>query len=351
MKIGLVRRGYSPTGGAEAYLLRLAEGLAQAGHEPVLVSSSTWPESAWSHGPIVRLPGKNPSAFAAAFHAVKPQFDITLSLERTPGCDVFRAGDGVHAAWLARRAKFEPRWKSLLRKWNPKHGTLLALERQVFSQTRLVIANSNMVATEIETWFGVSKDRIRVIPNGIGSSIPPMDREAARSKLGIPNEKYCVLFAGSGWERKGLTFAIAAVDSLREDALLLVAGKGQPAKFHAKRAQFLGPTRDLPAIFSAADVFVLPTIYDPFSNACLEALAVGLPVVTTHANGFSEIIQDGIHGSIVEPGNIPALAQALESWRHCDRQAISAKCRALASEYSLERNTLATIAVLEDFLA
>jgi glycosyltransferase involved in cell wall biosynthesis len=80
------------------------------------------------------------------------------------------------------------------------------------------------------------------------------------------------------------------------------------------------------------------------------SLQPGLPVGTTHANGFSEIIEQGIHGSVVEPGDIPSLAKAIESWRHTDRQSLAAKCRTLASEYSLERNTQATISVLEDFL-
>ena len=74
-------------------------------------------------------------------------------------------------------------------------------------------------------------------------------------------------------------------------------------------ARFLGAVEDLPALFSAADVFTLPTIYDPFSNACLEAIAAGLPVVTTTANGFSEILTRGVHGDVVEPGDVTALAQ------------------------------------------
>ena len=69
---------------------------------------------------------------------------------------------------------------------------------------------------------------------------------------------------------------------------------------------------ELSALFSAADVFTLPTIYDPFSNACLEASRRGLPVVTTTANGFSEILKPGLHGEIVEPGDVNALAGALD---------------------------------------
>ncbi len=346
MRIGLIRRGFSPTGGAEAYLLRLAEGLAGAGHEPVLVTSGDWPSSAWVHGEIIRLPGATPTGFAKAFLETKHRFDVSLSLERTPGCDVFRAGDGVHAAWLKRRAAFEPAWKGFFRRWNPKHGALTILERKVFEGTPFIIANSHMVAKEITEWFGVQPARIRVIPNGIGQALPMMDKVAARAALGIDPGIYCALFVGTGWDRKGLDLAVKAVDALPGHAMLLVAGRGDHRGFQGKTTRFLGPTKNLPAVFAAADVFVLPTYYDPFSNACLEALAAGLPVVTTTANGCSEILVEGKHGSTVLPGHVPELVAALNFWRSANRERVAADCRQLANEYSLGKNTAATIQVL-----
>ena len=348
MKIGLIRRGFSPTGGAEAYLLRLAEGLVHAGHEPVLVTSGNWPSSAWAHGEMIRLPGETPTSFAQAFLETKNRFDVSLSLERTPGCDVFRAGDGVHAAWLKRRKAYEPAWKCFFRRWNPKHGALTILERKVFESTPFLIANSQMVAHEIEEWFRVPPDRIRVIPNGIGQALPMMNKAAAREALGIDLGTFCALFVGTGWDRKGLDLAVKAVDSLRGNPVLLVAGRGDQRAFQGRSTKFLGPTKNLPAIFAAADVFVLPTYYDPFSNASLEALAAGLPVVTTTANGCSEILEEGKHGNAVAPGNVSALAAALNSWRSANLEQVAADCRRLATEYSLERNTAATIKVLLD---
>ena len=104
---------------------------------------------------------------------------------------------------------------------------------------------------------------------------------------------------------------------------------------------------DLAALFSAADVFTLPTIYDPFSNACLEAIAAGLPVVTTTANGFSEILTRGVNGEVVEPGDVTALASALAVWKHRDAARTSEACRILAEDYSMERNVQATLDVLD----
>jgi Glycosyltransferase len=109
------------------------------------------------------------------------------------------------------------------------------------------------------------------------------------------------------------------------------------------------PRRDARAFapFSAADVFTLPTIYDPFSNACLEAVAAGLPVVTTTANGFSEILEPGLHGETVEPGDVKALAEALESARNWNSEKTSQACRKLAESYSIERNVQATLDLLK----
>ncbi|GAB4165382.1 MAG: glycosyltransferase family 4 protein [Terrimicrobiaceae bacterium] len=347
MRIGIVRRGYSATGGAESYLLRLAGGLAAAGHQPVLIASSDWPASAWPHEEVCRLPGRTPSAFASSFARVRGEFDVTLALERVPGCDVFRAGDGVHAAWLKRRAVGEPRWKSLLRAWNPKHATLLMLERKVFASTGLVIANSRMVAREITEYFSYPKDRLKIIPNGIASSVPLIPREDARAKLGIEPGTYCGLFLGTGWDRKGLRTAVQAMDNLPGKNTLIVAGRGNAAAFAGRTTKFLGPTGDLTTIFSAADVFVLPTVYDPFSNACLEALASGLPVLTTTANGFAEAIVPGVHGDIVEPGNPAQLTEALARWQTHNHAATATACRNRAAEFSLASNVASTISVLE----
>ena len=346
MKIGLVRRGFSATGGAEAYLFRLATGLAQTGHEPVLITTGDWPEERWPNSSIIRLTGKTPQKFAAAVAEARPDVDITFSLERVPGCHVYRAGDGVHAAWLHRRSQFEPRWRRFLHLVNPKHLSLMRLECEVYETAQHVIANSEMVAEEIVRWQEFPRERVHVIPNGIGKSLECLSRTEARQRLDVPQDAFCVLFVGTGWERRGLKFAIRAVENLGGKTLLLVAGRGSAERYCSSRAKFLGPVSDLSALFSAADVFTLPTLYDPFSNACLEALAAGLPVVTTTANGFSEIIEPDVHGSIVKPGDIDALAEALAEWKDRPAAETSTACRGLAGNYSIERNVNATLDVL-----
>ncbi len=350
MKIALIRRGYSSSGGAESYLRRLAAGLATAGHHPVLVTTGDWPLSAWMNDAVVRVDARTPEQFAHATRRVSANCDVVFSMERIGRCDIYRAGDGVHRAWQARRRAFEPIWKPWLRLFNRKNASLLRLEQDTFSceGARWVIANSDMVRDEILANFDYSKERVVVIRNGydLARSNGTGDRNMVRALNHVPNDHAMILFAGSGWERKGLRFAVNAVKTI-PNATLVVAGKGTWRGPLPKNVRLIGPVADMTDLYTAADVFVAPTIYDPFSNACLEALAAGLPVVTTDANGFSEILSDGVHGSIIRPGDDGALKSALEHWvGQRGNMTVRLVCRTLAQEYSEDRNLRSTLDVI-----
>jgi UDP-glucose:(heptosyl)LPS alpha-1,3-glucosyltransferase len=351
MKIGFVRRGYSSTGGAEAYLLRLANAVAAEGHTPMLVTSREWPEAAWPNDLVVRLNATTPLDFAKEVERLKVDWDVLFSLERIFSCDIYRAGDGVHRAWLERRAAFEPSLRRCFRWMNGKHRSLLKLEGNLFSQNGAgcVIANSEMVRQEIARNYKYPADRIEVIPNGYDA--PPYSavlRAERRTELRIDSNAFVALFAGSGWERKGLRAAVAAAQAV-PGMTLLVAGRGNSAAYSgARNIHFLGARADLQPDFAAADVFILPTIYDPFSNACLEAWASGLPVITTSANGFSEVLTDGVDGSIVSPGDIDALVETLKFWSADGKvAAIGNICRERAMHYSVQENTRRTLDLIK----
>lgn len=353
MKIGFVRRGHSATGGAEAYLLRAAATLRELGQQTNLITTADWPSERWPSGEILRLSGKSPEEFASAFRKSRTGCDVHFSLERVPGCEVFRAGDGVHAAWLRRRDAFDPAWKRLTRWINRKHAQILQLEREVFdpANTKAIIANSKMVREEILARFSFPQDRVHVIYNGITAPLIAPSRSEARRIWNINEKTFCPLFLGTGWERKGLATAIRASDCL-EETTLLVAGRGVADMYRGTNVRFLGPVKDIASLFAASDILVLPTWYDPFSNACLEALAAGLPVITTDANGFSEILERGIHGDIISPGDVRGLAELLESWRVSGRCAGAREaCIRLASEFSMEKNARETLAVLQSVCA
>src|SRR5207302_4250522 len=136
---------------------------------------------------------------------------------------------------------------------------------------------------------------------------------------------------------------------------LLVAGRGNAKLYKTRRlrfwreepVRFLGEVSDLVRVYAAADIFILPTIYDPFSNACLEALACGLPVITTRSNGFSEIIENSVQGSIVaDSGNLVELRDAIHVWSDPSRRGVARTTNIdRASQFDVSVNVTQTLEV------
>lgn len=354
LTIGLVRRGHSETGGAEAYLKRLARGLSKSGNSTRLFTDAPWPAREWAWGPITRLRGETAHQFADELEKIKPRehCDLLLSLERVWHCDVYRAGDGIHQAWMQRRDAVSSIFRRCLRHFNAKDHEALELDRALFGGgARRVIANSQMVKREATEFYGYPPEQIEVVPNGVplADFRPDPEARALRRKfLRLREDEIAVLFVGSGWERKGLRYAIEAVNSLGENFRLFVAGRGRGRKIDGRAVQRLGAVRDLPALYAAADIFLLPTHYDPFSNACLEALAVGLPVITTRDNGFSEIVEHRVHGSILDaPSNVEQICSELRYWADPGRRE-NARPAVLerAGHFDIAVNVERTLAVL-----
>jgi UDP-glucose:(heptosyl)LPS alpha-1,3-glucosyltransferase len=356
LSIGFVRRGYSRSGGAEAYLKRLARGVVAAGHDAQLITTEAWPENEWPFGPIRRLQSGSVAEFASDLEKIRPQLrlDVLMSLERVWNCDVYRAGDGVHRAWLARRRKFELPLERFVRGLNRKHRDILQLEEALLANRGAlrVIVNSQMVKTEIVDLYGYPADKIEIVRNGVPLeqfSFDPKLREESRDQLKVKPGEIALLFAGSGWERKGLRFAIAAMALCGNRKMrLLVAGRGNQHSCKSKHVQFLGEVPDPLRIYSAADIFILPTIYDPFSNACLEALACGLPIVTTRANGFSEIVEHEIHGSTIDfANNVAGLRDAIQFWSEAARRAaVRSTNKQRAAQFDISVNIARTLEIL-----
>lgn len=340
MKIAIIRQRYNPFGGAERFVERALGALAGEGAEVTLITRN-W-DGAPREGfrqitcdpPYSRLLGGRAArdrSFAAAAQAemAKGGFDITQSHERVPGCMIFRAGDGVHAAWLDHRARILGPLQRATQRWSPYHRYVLGAEKAMFAHPALwaVICNSQMVADEIERYYGVARSKLQVIYNGVDTEVfhPGLageHRRAMRSGNGVPDEVPLLLFVGSGFERKGVPQLLrAAARMKRTDARIVIVGADRKLKAMQKlsellglsrRVLFTGPLKDVRPWYGAADGFVLPTLYDPCPNAALEAFACGLPVVTSTTCGAQEWVRAGDNGWVVDAVDINALAGRLD---------------------------------------
>ena len=215
MKIALIRRRYSPHGGAEKYVDRLAQKLLSLGHE-VHLFSTEWPRRpglVLHPLPFFRGPG-----LFKLFHfnrkaekAVdRKAFEVIQSFEKTACQDIYRAGEGCHREWLQQRKKYEPFHKRMGAAINPFHWLTLALERRLFerSDTRFFIANSQRGRQEILTHYRTAPEKIKVIYNAVENSSEPAAPEGTVFREG---EEKILLFVGSGFRRKGLYFLLRAL--------------------------------------------------------------------------------------------------------------------------------------------
>lgn len=353
MKLALIRRTGSKHGGAELYTGRLLAALVEAGHE-VHLFAEDWAELpvgvTWRRVAVTGPRHARPRRFAeAVLRQLDPRaFDCVFSLERTLRQDVYRAGDGVHAAWLAQRRRFAPWWR---RPWLGRgafHREMLALERRTFDPagTGHIIVNSEMVRADIRARFAFPEARMHLVRNGVlAERFRGGDRVGYRRRLGVGDADLLLLFVGSGWVRKGLRFVLAAMRDPRLAAAgvtLLVLGKGRPPWPRPERVMFGGVAERLADAYAAADVLVFPPIYEPSANVVFEALAAGLPVITSAFNGAGEILSPGETGTVLaDPSDVPALVEAVLRWRGRARVAVN------PDAISMERNLRETLAVLE----
>lgn len=330
LRLALVRQKYRPDGGAERFVSRALEAL-EASHLELNVITRSWQGEAnpdWHiHlcNPIKwgRISRERGFALAARHFWQQEHFDLVQSHERIAGCDIYRAGDGVHRRWLQQRCRVLPAWRQ---KWLLReryHRYVMQAEADMYAAPELkaVICNAKMIKQEIIEEFNVPEHKIQVIYNAIDSSrfIPATEQQRLqmRLQLDIPVSACCLIFVGSGFERKGLAAAIQAIANT--DRYLIVVGQDKEQKrYHAlarslgclNRLRFTGVQKNTLPFYQAADALLLPTLYDPFPNVILEAMSCGLPVITSRQCGGAEFITEGENGFVCDALDICGLQQA-----------------------------------------
>lgn len=331
MRLAIVRQRYTAFGGAERFIENALEALLER-NVAITLYTREWPETnvhlmepqiidPFHVGRLWRDVG---FAHAVCRRIERARPELVQSHERLGCCDVFRAGDGVHAVWLEERCRGRGALARLSVKLSLYHNYVLRKERALFANPALaaVICNSGMVRDEIKLRFGVADAKLRIVYNAVDAEVfTPALREhraAVREHYGIPPDATVHLLVGSGYERKGVAAAIDALARLPAHAHLVVVGRESRIRKYVRRVRergvasrvtFAGPTQDPKPYFGAADAFVLPTLYDPLPNAALEAMACALPVVTSTKSGVAELVTGGDAGFVCDARDTAALAQ------------------------------------------
>ncbi|PAR35765.1 glycosyl transferase family 1 [Vibrio metoecus] len=331
-KLAIVRQKYRPDGGAEKFVASALTALRETESIDLTVITRQWQGELDPHYHVLRCdPFKwgrvsRERGFAKQAQALFADFDLVQSHERIPGCDIFRAGDGVHRCWLEHKSRIQTPAQAKAMQRSRFHRYIINAEQAMFDHHNLkaVICNSNLVKREICQHFSLNPERIHVIYNAVDTKQFHPDlrryRLPIRQQLAIPDSAPVMLYVGSGFERKGVAAAIEAI--AQTHAHLLIIGQDKQEKRYRTQAKnlgcqerihFLGLQKQPAAYYGAADGFLFPTLYDPFPNVVLEAMAAGLGVITSTTCGASDIIRHGENGFVTDALDIEAIAQAIRS--------------------------------------
>jgi glycosyltransferase involved in cell wall biosynthesis len=320
---------YHPiTGGAQSQLASVAPRIAAGGVEIEVWTRAVrgLPRFEWIAGvPVFRLgrPGPAASASFAAESAAR------LALAPPDVVHAFSLFSPAAVALFARRVLGIPALVKVLR--GGMLGDAERLRRKRFGRWRAAalargIDRFAVISSEIDAELaalGVPPERRCFVPNGVDAErfqpLPELARAELRARLGV-GDAPLVVYAGRLVPEKRVGDLLVAWVRVREAhpaAQLLVLGGGEcAAELHLRTppgVRFLGDVGDIAPYLRVADAFALPSGTEGLSNALLEAMAAGLPVVATAVGGAVDLVESGENGQLVAPGDTAALARALIS--------------------------------------
>ncbi len=383
MKIAFTVEDFRPwRGGGEGYVFSLATALRDRGHEIAVFAGEI--EGALDGIALHKVPFEYGVSRRAAFARAcarllekrRGEFDLVHGFGKSLYMDVFRPGGGVHRAWQ----EMEPRsvegglrrWcRGVRRKFSLDQRAVLQLEAGQFRggpDGPEIICNSRRVRDHARRYYDVPDERLHVIYNGVDTArfspvLRDKHRSTTRDDWGIKNDEVVVLFAANNFRLKGLRPLIRAAGRIvrrHRNIKFVVLGRGRERAYRrlasslgcADALHFAGPTRAPEQAYAAADILAHPTFYDPCANVTLEALASGLPVITSTCNGAGELIEDGIQGRVCEPDDVDAIAGALIEFADAERRlSAGTAARALAERHTVAQHVDEILTVYRRALA
>jgi len=375
MKIALVKRRYSlKHGGSERYCVNLARRLKTVGHDVTVIGERIDEELASEVDFVpVRVSRLTSSTRNRSFAencgkaARQGRFDVVYGLGRAFGLDAVRVTERLQSHWVN---VYYRNWANRsLQRMNPRHRTLIGLERTIYrsSSVRRIVTQSRLDRKLVVEHYGIPEEKIRTIYNGVDTNVfHPDVRDASsevRESLGVSADEPLFVFASMDFEGKGLRSILDALSRIRDkDAKLLVLGIGPERKFariaHSHgvghRVIFAGRRNDIQKYYGAGDLFLLPTAYEPFPNVNLEAMACGLPAMTTVTNGGADVIEEGRNGYLISSVHaVDEIADHLDGHLRLSssrRDEMAAACWSTAQSLTVEENVRKTLDVFEEIL-
>lgn len=381
MKIALIIYKFLPSkGGGERYLSSLANRLTERGHE-VHVFASEWENSnkmiSFHTIPVIRYPKflKEISFVINSWRMLaKRNFDIIQVVGRALGMNVFNPHCGVEKAWLKQdyMSIRNPAWrvlKHIMRFFSLRERFILWLDKKQYTDKNVsrIIAISEMIKDDIIKYHNVNPQKINVIYNGVdvqrfNPAIKKKFREIVRKKLFI-SEEFVILYISNNFRLKGLSTLIKALGELKKyhkNFKALIIGRGEKSRYCrlarkldcSEDMLFLGHVSGIEKYYAASDLYVHPTFYDSCSLVVTEALASGLPVITTRYDGAGGVIDDGVDGFVLEdPLDYVTLARKISLFFDEEfRQKASVAAREKAEKYTEERNCKEIIKVYDEVI-
>jgi UDP-glucose:(heptosyl)LPS alpha-1,3-glucosyltransferase len=375
MNVALVIEQLDPRrGGVEQWTWQFARRLIARGHRLELVAAGFAPEVR-QLGCGLHEVGKHSSrvAFAEAAEAKLKTLSVDVIHDTGCGwyCDVFQPHGGSRTASIEQNILLAPRaWRPIKRhaqSWLPRYRQFAQLEdKQYGPRERVYLALSRRVAGDLQQHHQVPAEQLRIVYNGVDlERFHPdrrqLEREPIRARLRLGAGEYLALIVAHNFRLKGVAPLIRAVARVRNLGLplsLAVIGGAAAAPFRklARQLQieaqvhFIGSVADAAPWYAAADLYVQPTFYDPCSLVVLEALASGLPVITTQYNGAGELIPQGQAGDVLpNPDDDLALAESISHM--CDAASLarmSVAARTVAESHSFDRNCDEIVAVYKE---
>lgn len=376
MHIALVTKRTDPArGGAERYTVDLANALVREGHVVSMLATEL------GHTPpaVQRVPlaargltgARRYTSLLDSLdrHLEDARYDIVHAMLPVRHCDVYHPHAGLFRANAAGDS-------ILTRVTNRRRQRLAEVERSLLERPNppMVLCLSEYVRRSVHAWYTLSDDRLPILFNAVDlakfdPAASAVSRDEARRSFGIRPGQCVALFVGHDFERKGLREAVLATADLVRGAnappashlVLLVAGRAHATHYTALARQLgvgdhvvlAGHVDDAYRLYRAADFLVLPTRHDPCSLVVLEALAMGVPVISTRRNGACEIMDDGTHGFVLaDPADVGALRAAMGQLLDPDRRAAMGRaCLQLRPRLSYDRHLETLVSIYQSVAA